>query len=442
MTIRDELSRLRLRDALTQRVMVASLKSPRIASAIRAAADKDKKKDKGAEEAELPDGDMELLVELRGKLNQKWEQSQKPSKGKPSKKAFAEGEGDEEAKAQASKQVSAMWLKFLEDVHEKGRERVKNTNPKTKDKNPEVSFSTLFKNDQGFRAKAIKEFKEWLRKGQEGEAPTEEKPSSEESLKEEETPSSSKETPSAFRTPGTKGIASVPTTTTKKLLKKASFMGDLSKKQQKKILARYKEALGTDDLNEILHAMGFSEIPGVEKLRLNIGMAEDKLTVFTFEGGLDCERVITFDENNVPSLYNDHLKLPEGSPKGTGTRIFASEIAWARKLGIKKISCSAHRDDDETPPYIGYKVWPRLGYDGDISKSLGRNELPPDLKECLGDQTNIQALFACGPKAIEWWDENGDSFDATFDTEGFSAELFDAYLEKKGGFDGLTQASK
>ena len=31
----------------------------------------------------------------------------------------------------------------------------------------------------------------------------------------------------------------------------------------------------------------------------------------------------------------------------------------------------------------------------------------------------------------------GDSFDASFDTEGFSAELFNAYLERKGGFDQL-----
>lgn len=445
MTTKDELKRLRQRDALTQRVLHASLKSPRISAAIRTAAkkedkeDKKKKKEKG-NEIQLPDGDLDLLVKIRGDLNKKWKESQKTKKDKkPTKKAFAEGDGEgeeEEAKTKASKQVSAMWLKFLEEVHEKGRERVKNTNPKTKDKNPEVSFSTLFKNDQGFRAKSIKEFKEWLRKGQDSESPSEEKPSA------EEEGSDQVEKPSK---PKGSGLSSVPTTVSKDLLKRATFRNELSEREKKEILASYKEDLGTDDLNEIIHALGFGEFPGIEDKNLEITMHAGRLQV-QFSTGypnyFGCTREIYFEESG-PRVHNDYLRLPPDSPKGTGTRIFATGVAWAKKLGIKKIDCLAYRSDSSIPPFIGYKVWPRLGYDGEIPKDIREsNYMPKSVRECLGDNTTIQALFSCGPEAIAWWDSNGDSFDATFDTDGFSAALFDAYLEKKGGFEGLTESSK
>jgi hypothetical protein len=53
------------------------------------------------------------------------------------------------------------WKEFLKEKYEGGKKKLPNTNPKTKAKYPEVSMLTLFKNDDSFKSKVQKEFKDW-----------------------------------------------------------------------------------------------------------------------------------------------------------------------------------------------------------------------------------------------------------------------------------------
>jgi hypothetical protein len=56
---------------------------------------------------------------------------------------------------------------FWDQFYEGGKKKVTNTNPKTKEKYPEVSAHTLFQNDVNFRRNIMKEFKEWSSKQKE-----------------------------------------------------------------------------------------------------------------------------------------------------------------------------------------------------------------------------------------------------------------------------------
>ena len=57
----------------------------------------------------------------------------------------------------------ARWEEFLKEKYEGGKKKVPNTNPDTKDKFPQVSMSTLFKNDFQFKSKVMNEYKAWLK---------------------------------------------------------------------------------------------------------------------------------------------------------------------------------------------------------------------------------------------------------------------------------------
>lgn len=54
------------------------------------------------------------------------------------------------------------WDEFLGEKHQKGKVKVTNPNSKTRDKYPQVMFTTALK-DKGFMAKTMKEYSEWLK---------------------------------------------------------------------------------------------------------------------------------------------------------------------------------------------------------------------------------------------------------------------------------------
>ena len=71
------------------------------------------------------------------------------------------GEG-EESPAPGKARVPARWQEFLDKVHQGGKEKVPNPNSATKDRFPQVSFTTALK-DKKFYAKAMEEYREWIK---------------------------------------------------------------------------------------------------------------------------------------------------------------------------------------------------------------------------------------------------------------------------------------
>lgn len=107
---------------------------------------------------------------------------------------------------------------------------------------------------------------------------------------------------------------------------------------------------------------------------------------------------------------------------GLGTKLFAEQVAALKAAGVKRIETDAARDEG----VIGYKVWPKLGYDGPIPKTV--EPRPP---EFAGAET-VGALMATAAGRA-WWDKHGDSAKLTFDLADGSRSLavLRAYQEAK-----------
>jgi hypothetical protein len=137
-------------------------------------------------------------------------------------------------------------------------------------------------------------------------------------------------------------------------------------------------------------------------------------------------------------VYNDILKLNNDAPKGLGTKIFASQVYHAKRVGLKYIKCSAHRDPSGSSNWVGYKVWPKMGYDGEIPQKYTDN-LPKEIKEKLDllgikEPYKVSHLYSLPDnEGVKWWEEKGGSFDAYFDLEddSYSMKTFASYLLKK-----------
>lgn len=156
------------------------------------------------------------------------------------------------------------------------------------------------------------------------------------------------------------------------------------------------------------------------------------------------KRTLHVDEKGNPYIHNHTMQLSPDAPKGLGTRIFATQVAQAKAAGVAYLKCSAFRGGNT---WVGYKVWPKLGYDGDIpmTETSGGEGLEPEVVKDLHEKFD-EKFKAAGFKepyqvshlyrvegGQEWWEENGDSFDAKFDLSdgSFSMKVLSAYLEEK-----------
>jgi hypothetical protein len=155
-------------------------------------------------------------------------------------------------------------------------------------------------------------------------------------------------------------------------------------------------------------------------------------------------RVLGMDDDG-PYIYNDTLNLDEDAPKGLGTKIFATQVSQAKAAGIKKIKCMAFRDRTR-PDWVGYKVWPKLGYDGEIpfdkpADPDQADEVAPALPGELENRIKkagfkkpyrVSHLYQVDG-GIEWWEENGVNFKAEFDLsdDSMSMKVLGAYLAEK-----------
>ena len=104
--------------------------------------------------------------------------------------------------------------------------------------------------------------------------------------------------------------------------------------------------------------------------------------------------------------------LVRNSDRSAGHAFSASQLADvienAKSLGVEKIKTTAARADGEDG-YIGYRVWPKMGFDGEIPAHV-LERLPENLRQ----HRNVQDLYKTreGRKA---WEEHGDTTAMTLD---------------------------
>jgi len=383
------------------------------------------KKAKEHEEIKLDQEDMDLLIRIREAYSKHLREKAQEEKAKerertrltPAKNEihFAAWRRAEEVEEEGkSSGPPPLWKEFLEANYNGGHKKVKNTS-KTKGKHPEVRVTTLMKTDKVFMRKIMEEYHRWVKE------------------QEEEGEGGGQKTKT--ESPSAKSVFGV------------SYTKEYSYEDKIKLDKRTANYLKTHQVSvkDLLDAAGFSAIEGQPYNRPFIHMDDGNLTVESnlYDTGAPVQvvcRKFDFDKKN---MKNDTLLLGGNAPKGLGTKLLTSQIEKARQLGMMTMTCEAYRDD---PGFVGYKVWPRLGYDGPIP--VEKTGLPQKYQEALAQAGHeqpwrIQQLYALGKDAIDWWDEHGTTFKAEFDLadDSMSMKLFEAYIKKKGGYEKLVASA-
>lgn len=374
----------------------------------------------------------------------------------PLLKTADEGEEESEPASGGKGKLSGKFIEFMEFAGD------------TTVRNPDTGNTVKIKSLKGPRGKKLvqKLFQEWLAAHKDDKRPTHpEHPDSPEKAPDEKTEKAPEKTPERKTE---KVPEKPPEATTKKFpvpsLKKNRYKGKLqptlyitlgdkpkgglrpgSPKAVSAIKALAKSGKVTEErLADIIGGPILAEAKGGYALQISNGV--DGLTLKMRGPHIKgMERKLMVDDDGEPYIYNDTLVLDDDAPKGLGTKIFATQVAQAKAAGVKKIKCQAFRDKSR-PEWVGYKVWPKLGYDGPIPFDGPLDpELSTDTVPSLPDdlEKRIQKAGFKKPYMVshlyrieggqEWWEENGANFDATFDLsdDSLSLQVLGSYLEEK-----------
>lgn len=130
--------------------------------------------------------------------------------------------------------------------------------------------------------------------------------------------------------------------------------------------------------------------------------------------------VLIFGDFGVADVENEHLLVREDfRGQGVGAALLANQVGAMDALGFDAIRLTAARVDHLD--YTGYRVWPRLGFDGTLPDHVRRRlsaargqALPPDVV------TVRDVLMLPGGNAL--WREHGATVPLSFDVSPYSAD--------------------
>lgn len=182
------------------------------------------------------------------------------------------------------------------------------------------------------------------------------------------------------------------------------------------------EKLGIKDPKDIADMMGFSAIPNVKQVYIS-PMSDSSLRIEMEGKNIEFAFREIHIKDGKKYIKNDFIKLKDSAPKGTGTKMLYEQAKFALDNGIDYIECSADRWDEKG--IVGYYVWARLGYDGNIPDDV-KKKLPSSFKKAK----KVSDLMKT-KEGREWWKENGDTFEAKFDKD--SLKILEAYMDASGG---------
>jgi hypothetical protein len=138
--------------------------------------------------------------------------------------------------------------------------------------------------------------------------------------------------------------------------------------------------------------------------------------------------VLHRDKHGKPYIEN-HFSEVTSQGKGTGTRVFGDQVAHATAHGIDRIEMIAARSfkADGSDSLIGYKVWPKFGFDAPIHPET-RARLPKPLRKAK----NVSDLMQT-EAGRSFWAERGGGIEAKFDLNPGSAshKIWDDYRAAK-----------
>ncbi len=176
-------------------------------------------------------------------------------------------------------------------------------------------------------------------------------------------------------------------------------------------------------------AADLSGAPAGTTATVTRGYGADSLLVYIAGPGIDIKREIRRDLDRKLVIQNVSFHVArEKQGQGIGTDVLGREIETARNMGVDHIYLAA-AGSPRDPATVGYKVWPLMGFNGDLRDAV-RWKLPESLKDCK----TIADLYAT-PEGRQWWAENGESIGLKFDLApgSYSLRTWEAYLRERQG---------
>lgn len=368
---------------------------------------------------------------------------------------------------------SESWNRFLAIFYENGHTKVPNTNPKTVGEYPTVTMLYLFQKDSAYRDDILNKYNLWLESIQ--------KPVNVDKI---------------TTAPSTK-IRFIDSDEIEKDIKEEYedvFRTEIPKELLKKVRLNLKNKTN-DYLNQynLNDTKKISEALGVSILeRNNISKNRDVEVKPFFEfmpENPDEPKLYSVSfkliDRNVKIRVQHYEKQPELitlgflwlnsdlHQKNIGLKLTTNLLGHAEKNKLDKVDLLAYRDDNSSfgaTPYVGYKVWPKLGFNGNLedaavyfneqnlkeynpsdrellssfpefiqgSKNPKLQKLYQDLENSPIDpeyntQFTIQNLYALGPEAIKIWEQIGGDISLALSTnpDSRSNQIFKKYLQKK-----------
>ena len=321
------------------------------------------------------------------------------------------------------------WDEFLKARYDGGKKKVPNPNPDTKNTYPQVTLSTALKFEVGGKfpvyEKVKQEYAQWL--SSEGDKPQGSK-------------KKQKSGPDFLRVKQDKDR-----------LEKRNITIHAEKLEDLEITPAVRYHLGTTK-NRI--ARNLAKLVGAEALQdceVSIDTAE---TVGDYTAEFDISVKGPHIEKMTRSIYitprrkgaiiyNNTLRLKDNAPEGLGGRIVANQVISAIRSGFDELQCEAYRIDkryrdvieEEHNKWVGYLVWPKMGYDGSADNALSSSEeLRSAVEKYYPDKDDIMVSDILSmPNGSDLWEKHGESFEATFDLKKDSAsvKILREYLKRK-----------
>lgn len=132
------------------------------------------------------------------------------------------------------------------------------------------------------------------------------------------------------------------------------------------------------------------------------------------------KRTLTAEYGEL-EMSNDLFETHGNAPPGVGSLVLQRQAEGLDRLGISTIKTHAAGNPGNIKygGYVGFYVWPRLGYDmdfeyGTLSETL-LETIGEDAPEAFGNAYSVRDLFKI-PGGRQWWKENGWEGDMYFHT--------------------------
>jgi hypothetical protein len=190
--------------------------------------------------------------------------------------------------------------------------------------------------------------------------------------------------------------------------------------------------IGKEIEPSVLAAMANSlEGTNIQVSRIDYGGAR-KLHIIARGQGVSSQRTLSRDENGKLVMHNDSFGIDDkSSHKGKGFEFFKNQVDALMKAGVDRIETDAEGNAND-PEFNGYYTWPRLGYDGTITRRTFA-KLPQEFQEKMGDSRSVLDLMDL-PGGKEVWKKHGNRiYNASFDLTPGSRnhKVLAAYIEER-----------